>query len=163
MTISAKRLHELLAYDAATGIFTWRVDRRGGGKGRAKAGLSAGRLDKHGYLEIWIDRRSYRAHRLVWLYVHGELPPEQIDHINGKPADNRLVNLRLASHAENCWNSIGKGKNLKGAFWDRSKWFSVIWINGRRNYLGRFATEQEAHSAYMAAAKRWHGEFVNAR
>jgi hypothetical protein len=96
MTLTAERLREILGYDPETGLFTRLVR-----TGRIRAGEVAGTAHSRGYRSIVIDGRVYLSHRLAWLYVHGEWPPEQIDHINRNRADNRLVNLRAAKQSQN--------------------------------------------------------------
>jgi hypothetical protein len=76
---TAERLRQLLYYCPRTGRFHWRVKR-----GNAAAGFEAGSGSKDGYRTIQIDGRPYYAHRLAWLYVHGEHPAGQIDHKNNK-------------------------------------------------------------------------------
>lgn len=45
------------------------------------------------------------VHRLVWETFNGPVPEGmEIDHINRDKHDNRLSNLRLVSHRENCNN-----------------------------------------------------------
>jgi hypothetical protein len=64
-----------------------------------------------------IDGKLYGAARLAWLYVHGEWPKNQIDHINRLRDDNRLVNLRDVTHTENC-NNISTNNGLpEGVYW----------------------------------------------
>lgn len=96
------RLKELLHYDPNTGIFTWRVNRRGR---FARKGSVAGTVDFNGYIAMGVDNRRYYAHRLAWLYVFGYYPPEDTDHINEIKTDNRIVNLRCASRSENMRHS----------------------------------------------------------
>jgi hypothetical protein len=87
--LTAERLWERLRYDAETGVFTRRV-----GSGHARADDMAGTVHSTGYVRISIDGGKYTAHHLAWLYVHGVWPSDQIEHINRKRSDNRLVNLK---------------------------------------------------------------------
>lgn len=59
--------------------------------------------DSDGYPQGHILTKSLRAHRLIWLLVHG-VWPDNIDHINKDRSDNRLENLRSVTHKENMQN-----------------------------------------------------------
>jgi hypothetical protein len=87
-------VRERLNYDSETGIFIWkpRVDNKKWNS--LFAGKIAGFTGRNGYLEIKIDGKRYRADCLAWLYIHGELPKNEISHINRKKSDNRLINLK---------------------------------------------------------------------
>jgi len=93
-------------------------------------------------------------------------PPNnmQVDHVSGDTLDNRKVNLRICSHAENQQNRK-KGKNntsgYKGVYFHcgKRKWRTTICVNKKRIYLGYFDTPEEAHEAYCEASKKYHGEF----
>ena len=161
--ISADLVQELLSYNASTGVFTWR-ERRGG---RATAGSVAGTYDGKGYVAIRIGRKSYRAHRLAWLYVTGEWPPNQVDHRNGNRADNWWTNLRLATNSQNAHNCGKRRHNtsgVKGVYWHTQSgcWRAEIRHGGRKRYLGSFADKETAHAAYVAAATELHGDFARA-
>lgn len=157
-----EELKSLLAYDEATGIFTWASDRA-----RFKAGQQAGSVSKkHGYIDIGIKMVSYRAHRLAWLYITGEWPREMIDHINGVRTDNRFCNLRLATCSENQHNRGAKSSTvsgLKGVCWHggAKKWMASITLHGRNYHIGYFHSAQAAHAAYCERAAVMHGEFAN--
>lgn len=164
MDLTADRLREFLHYEPETGVFTWKVSRRGKTRIGAIAGLSQ---DGRGYRRIIIDNKQHYEHRLVWLYVHGKWPSGQIDHANGDRADNRLCNLRLATHSENMCNSRMRYHNqagLKGASWhqESGKWQARIRKDGVVTSLGYFSTPEEAHAAYVAAASKKHGKFARA-
>ncbi len=86
-TLSLNRLKELLLYDPDTGIFTWISSTK---NYRRPIGAVAGYINSLGYVQIGIDCVAYGAHRLAWMYVHGNLPEMDVDHINGNPSDNRM-------------------------------------------------------------------------
>lgn len=110
-----KRLQEVLSYDKDTGVFVNLVNRNS----RAIAGQVAGNVNNKGYVRITIDGYIYAAHRLAWLFVHGEFPQGEgepfIDHINGDKADNRIENLRVSSTAANQRNMKKFSTNISGA------------------------------------------------
>jgi|SRR5262249_60934945 len=117
-----------------------------------------------GYRRITLDGRQHFGHRLAWLHVHGVWPPDQIDHINGARADNRIANLRPATHQQNASNRRRGIAGLKGAVFSKryKRWRAQIMKNGRQHFLGHFASSVEAHAAYCRAAQELHGEFWNA-
>lgn len=156
-------LRELLCYAPETGAFTWRVNRRG----KAKAGDIAGTQNSSGYWLISVRDRLYYAHRLAWLYMKGEWPADQVDHINGNPADNRWVNLRTATNGQNQANSRCRNNNksgVKGVHWDtrRGYWVAQIMINYKSINLGYFEDIADAASAYADAAAKYFGEYARA-
>lgn len=154
--ITAQRLRELLHYDPETGLFTWRVWR----SRTATAGSIAGSADEDGYILICINRRKYRAHRLAWLYVHGEWPEHEIDHENVVPSDNRWLNLRPATQAQNQQNRLKAQSNnkcgLMGVSRHGNRYRSRISIDFDTKYLGSFPTPEEANSAYLEAKAKLH-------
>lgn len=156
--MNAETLRALMHYEPSTGIFTNVVSR----SSRAIKGMTAGSPDKEGYLQIRINGKNMKAHRLAWLYMTGEWPTGCIDHLNGFPADNRWENLRDASPAINSQNThrarCDSGTGLLGASYDkqRRKHLAQISINGKKKNLGRFATAIEAHAAHIAAKRQLH-------
>jgi len=155
-------VNSILAYDAETGIFRWRVTRGG----TARAGSVAG-TPLRGYIRIRVRGGFMLAHRLAWFVSTGKWPDKDIDHINGNPSDNRIINLRLCSFSENMANKKVQHNNkvgLKGASWDRksNKWKSQISKDGKKIHLGFFYTANEAHEVYVSAAKILHGQFARA-
>lgn len=156
--VTQTRLKELLKYDPSTGIFIWRVDRKGG----AFAGDVAGRIRQDGYRELRVDHGFYPAHRLAWIYMHGAFNNAlQIDHINRVKADNRIENLRLATSKQNKENispTRNSAAGLLGVNWNRfrNKWQARICHDGVRKYLGLFETAEAAHDAYLVAKRELH-------
>lgn len=99
-------IKDVINYEPDTGKFYWKKNRGG----KALAGSIAGTLRKDGYIDIRLGGKKYLAHRIAWLYSYGSIPENSIDHINGNTADNRLINLRICKHIENCLNR-GKNRN----------------------------------------------------
>jgi hypothetical protein len=153
--LSADRIRDLLYYDPDTGTFVRRESRGG-----MRKGSNAGCIGANGYLRVRVDGKNYLCHRLAWLYVFGRWPVDQIDHINGIRSDNRIVNLRECSNAENHKNRRANknGNGTLGASWHKNmgKWQSQIGVNGKKIYLGYFDTKEEAHTAYLEAKKQFH-------
>ena len=161
--ISAERLRELLRYDPGTGDFTCLVDR-----GKAKIGTVAGTINPEGYVIIEIDHRSYRAHRLAWLYMTGEWPKGQVDHRDGSRAYNAWSNLREATQTQQNGNRGVDRRNtsgLKGVSWHKhsQRWRATILFEGRCRHLGYFDEKAVAHEAYCTAARQLFGEFAETK
>lgn len=159
--LTCERLREILYYDVGTGVFIWKISRRG----PVKVGDVAGSPDSKGYRAIKIDGHLYRSHRLAWFYQTGEWPNGEIDHINGVRSDNRFANLREATHSENMRNVGRRADNasgFKGVCWDRHRrrWLAQITMNGKMKFLGYFDAPEEAYAAYCATSKEHHGEFA---
>ena len=156
--ITAERLREVLDYDPATGVFTWKA--RTSPFSRVNVGDVAGGLKTKGYIRIKLDGRELLAHRLAWLYVNGEWPADQIDHISGIRTDNRIVNLRLATNAENQHNQrkpqADNTTGFLGVSPEYGKFKARIVVDGKNKHLGMFHTPEEAHAAYVDAKRKLH-------
>jgi hypothetical protein len=73
-----------------------------------------------GYVCIRVCKVFLYAHRLAWWFHYGQFPKDQVDHINGNRADNRIINLREAAHAHNRMNMRPTSRNtsgVKGVHW----------------------------------------------
>jgi hypothetical protein len=155
--LATEKLRSLLTYDPETGEFRWRDDVKHSRKGKV-----AGRINKHGYLQISIDGRRYQGHRLAHLYMTGEMPPVDVDHRGSNRADNRWSELRPATNRQNCHNRRPTKGRPKGVTLHRKsgRWQAQIKIAGKSKYLGLFDTPEAAHVAYAAAATAAFGEFA---
>ena len=144
------RIFSVLIYCPETGIFRWKIRM----SSRAAEGDVAGTADPRGYRQIRIDGVVMREHRLAWLFVHGEFPEKQIDHIDGDPSNNRINNLRLADGYENHQNE-GLSKNNRsghtGVRRHAGKWVAGLMVHGKAIHLGRFERFEDAVEARRAA------------
>tara|TARA_R110000787_G_scaffold105430_1_gene212847 strand:- start:31 stop:522 length:492 start_codon:yes stop_codon:yes gene_type:complete len=157
--LTQERLKELFHYDPYTGVFTRlvRISRN------TKVGDIAGRLrNSKGYHYIRLDGKFYYTHRLAWLYMIGEFPSGQIDHINGNKDDNRFTNLRDVSQSTNMQNlrkpRSGNTSGFLGVSWNQQScnWRAQIRICGKKKYLGGFPTAELAYEAYLTAKRLHH-------
>lgn len=153
MDLTAERLKTLVHYSAETGEFTWAKTRR-----RCRLGNKAGCKMRNGYIVIRVDDTLHLAHRLAWLYMIGQWPPEQIDHINRDRADNRWCNLRAVSNMENAWNKAPRSNKsgFPGVRRENSKWLAEIKVNYKPIRLGLFDAPEAAHEAYVLAKRERH-------
>lgn len=159
-TLTTARLKELFHYNPDTGQFI-RLKRT---SNSTAIGEVAGGSKAHGYITICIDYKPYYAHRLAWLFVHGNWPTEHIDHINGDGSDNRLCNLRAANQTQNLYNAAIHSNNttgFKGVSFNRGKGEYQAYCSVDKKFyrLGYFATAIEASEAREHFAKSHHGEF----
>ena len=114
-------LREALDYDAKTGLLTWKVNRLNGILDGALSGCS----DGHGYIQVKLWGRRFKAHRLAWALHYGTDPGSlQVDHVNRNRSDNRISNLRLVDAKGNRANSL-----------DNSRPVRVIYVDGNSRIL----------------------------
>lgn len=160
--INQSYLKEMLEYNQDTGVLSWKVSPAR----RVKVGDAVGYITNEGYIGITIKSKTYRAHRIIWMYVYGGFPQKQIDHINGDRSDNRLCNLRLATSSDNAKNRKITSKNtsgFKGVSFRKAnkKWYAQCQANGIIHHLGYFDTAETASDAYQQFAASLHGEFYS--
>jgi hypothetical protein len=110
----------------------------------------------YGYRLIGIDYGRYRGSRLAWLYITGEWPDGQVDHIDRIRTNDSWDNLRLATAKQNQENrSVPSGSlsGIKGVLWqpDRRRWIAQITNNGKSHNLGRFTRLEDAIAARQKA------------
>lgn len=153
-------LLEAIHYDPLSGVFTWiRPTAQ-----RCKVGDIAGRRHgSKGYWAIHIGGRTYPAHHVAWFYVYGRWPENSIDHRNLNRGDNRIENLREATHGQNRQNTRMQRNNtsgFKGVIKRGGKWVAGIMVDKVSYCLGRFDNAEEASQAYLAAKRKYHSHYV---
>ena len=140
-------LKELVFYDAETGVFK-----------RLKTNKNIGHKKSNGYIGVILGKEYYLAHRLAWLYVYGNFPEMDLDHINRVRSDNRLSNLRLATRTMNQQNrSLQKNNDsgVAGVVFNKQckTWNARIKANNKLHHLGSFKNFEDAVIARKNAEK----------
>lgn len=127
------------------------------------AAISWNRHRKRGHIAGRVAGRAIALHRFIMGARRGEV----VDHRDGDALNNQRANLRIASAADNAANSVKKrqghaSSRYKGVYFSkrpmhrRIPWIAFI----RKQYLGNFATELEAATAYDNAARAEWGAFA---
>lgn len=126
-----------------------------------KAGKTAGGRysGATGYqcIQISVLNKQYKAHRLAWIYMTGDQPPKQIDHIDGNGLNNAWGNLRDGTgiNMSNVSMRRDNKSGVTGVSWSKvaGKWHARVWTQkGEKKYkhLGFFSSIREAEKAVMA-------------
>jgi hypothetical protein len=161
LSLSSVELKKWLIYIPETGIFYWKKEPKE--FGIQLKGKRAGSVAPDGYLKIQLNKKSYTASRLAWLYVHGRNSNLLIDHINHNKNDNRISNLREVSYQDNARNKkyYGNKSGFQGIeFENNRKMYRVrIKINNQLLHLGRFDTLDEAISMRLTAENHYNFHF----
>lgn len=135
------------------------------GSRQKNVGTALGSIQKDGYRSCSVDGKSYGVHRIVFLWHHGYFA-DIIDHINRKPYDNRIENLRECTAKQNSCNKAGfKTKRTKRG---GSKYKGVSRAGRKRRFaakirglhIGTFSSPEEAAFEYNIEAKKLYGEFA---
>lgn len=156
-------VHAYLDYSKETGEFRWKK----ASSDKSKIGAIAGRpRSKNGYWQLTLKGKTYYSHRLAWFFVNEVMPSFEIDHINGIKGDNRIANLRDATHSQNLVNMSAKKDNTSGsknAHWCNTKqrWIAKVKFGGKTYHAGTFRDYLSAVSAAESARLDVHGKFAS--
>jgi hypothetical protein len=150
------RAREILDYDAETGVLTSKIY-----SGRLSIGKEVGTLRADGYRRAMLDGERHYVHRVIILWVTGEWPSHEVDHINGNRSDNRFCNFRLATDEENCQNRKLYKTNTTGYFgvsFIRSigKFRASIGHKNKTYIIGDFKSAEDAAEAYKRRKAQLH-------
>ena len=142
--LTAQRVKELFEYHPSGNLIRKLPTGRS-----TRIGTVAGGLGSDGYYSICIDNVGYKLHTVIFLWHHGYIPENQIDHIDRDKLNNKIENLREVSAICNRRN-IGVFKNntsgIPGVLFlnGRNKWCARIKVNGRSIHLGNFNSKDDA-------------------
>ena len=160
-------LSEVVSYDPETGEMFWRPRKREmftsdqshrswNGKHALKPALTA--KNRKGYRHGSICGFNMSAHRVAWAIHYGAHPGGLIDHINGDPSDNRIVNLRIATPEMNAQNRIWRAQGV--SIGRDGLWTAKIYVNRKAVVIGKFCSRAAASTAGFDARSTLYPGFV---
>lgn len=154
------RLNDLFEY--RDGELYWK--RKPSKYGNIKVGDKAGSTHSIGYRIVQLNGRKYKAHRIIFFMHHGYVP-EEIDHIDGDPSNNKVENLRAATHTQNMFNKktyVNSISGVKGVSWHKAakKWYVQIRSNQKHLFQGLFNDLELAELVAIEARNKYHGQFA---
>ena len=155
-TLTKDLLNEVFDYNGKT--LYWKISTRG-----HRVGQEAGSITS-GYYYVKFNNKLYKAHRLIYLMVHGVLP-DLIDHIDGNPLNNAIENLRPATKSQNGFNrklNSNSSTGVKGVGWDKQsgKYKARCWVQKKMHTIGFLDSIEEAADALKSARTQLHGEYA---
>ena len=125
------------------------------------AGSVAGHKTTRGYINIKVDQRMYKAHRLIFLYHYGYMP-EIVDHIDCDPSNNRLENLRACDKSQNGMNRSGgySATGHRNVYRHGGAYQVHMRKKGKQHFVGTFNSLEDAVHAANVHRKHLFGEFA---
>ena len=111
------------------------------------------------------NRTALRGHRrtaLMHRMITGAPDGLEVDHINGEGLDNRRVNLRICTRAQNaaCGSQRANARHYRGVRKAGKKWAVSIVVDGRLQYFGRFSDPITAAQVADEIHRAQWGEFT---
>jgi HNH endonuclease/AP2 domain len=156
--LTAEAVRRLFIYDPYSGLLQYRER----GPRRPRGWFAGAKDPKSGYLRVQVGLRKYLVARLAWLWMTGQWPKDDVDHVDLDRTNNRWGNLRPATRAQNIVNSGLRATNksgFKGVSFKNGRWRATIRTGGRCLHLGYFPSPEEASRVYEEAASQSFGEF----
>lgn len=159
--LTQEKLQEL--FDYIDGHLYWKVDRNSNKTKGKKAGWLSGATN----YDVMYENKTYKMHRLIFALHHGYCP-KIIDHIDGNPLNNKISNLREATHSQNMQNSRLRKDNKsgeKGVIWDKrfKKWRVNCVLNKKQYFGGYYKNLTEAVESVRKLREKLHLDFARHR
>lgn len=158
--ITKELLNELFIYNNGN-LFVKNVSKK---NTRLKIGDKAGHTTKQGYGLIKINGKSYLLHRVIYCMHYGYFP-NQVDHIDNNPINNKIENLREVTGSQNCMNkkiSIRNTSGYKNVCWHKAakKWRVQIKIKGVSKNFGCYEDIELADLVAHEVRNKYFGKYA---
>jgi hypothetical protein len=155
------------AYDETSpSCLRWIVDRFSGRNmsikhiSKGDVAGSIARNSKRAVYRVQLNGKNYLVHRVIWWLFNKNFKEKYvIDHINGDPLCNFIINLREVTHQTNSVNSKKSTKNTSG-------WVGVDFHtkeNGKFTYAVACLKDQDGKSIQKTFSVKRHGIMVATR
>ena len=116
------------------------------------------------YWHIKVDSYPIKRAHIVFLFSTGRWPHPLIDHINGDSLDDRIENLREATHSQNAWNrksrAVGRDTPMGVRKMPSGRFQARISCHKKHIVIGVFETCELAEMAYQCKRKELFNEFA---
>lgn len=157
---SQEYLRECFNYDEETGDLIWKErglhhfnnEKSMKASNSNIAGKVAGNLNPNGYITVVLNKKAYKAHRIIWKLVTGKNPIGQIDHIDNTRSNNSWANLRdVEVHVNQAnkkeYKSNKSGKNGISFNENSKKWRVRKTVQGIQYFIGEYTNYDDAVNA----------------
>ncbi len=168
--ITAEYVRSILDYDPISGVMVWKprvfTKKTSGKWNDVYAGKEAGSVFKNGYRMLSFGRgQKQYTHRIIWLWMTGDWPKNNLDHIDTIKLNNVWINLRECDHRQNMGNQGVRKNNTSGykgvSYSKKNKCYQAyITVQRKKINLGYYKNIEIAAEAYRIAAKKYYGEFA---
>lgn len=155
---------KLFQYNPDTGLLARRVTVSHNAKSGGVVGYKSSRRGGMPHcMQVRINGKLYKVHRVIWLLQTGKWPDGHIDHVDGDPFNNKWTNLRLATNSQNLQNRKAQRNSstgISGVAPFGEKFRAFVTVDGKHKHLGLFSSLEDAANARKLAAKEHYGIYA---